>query len=205
MSTHYSATSSASSRVATTSTQPTHPVDNRLRLMIAGIVLGIIGLLCVAGIIFATLRMKRTDRKLFDDSESFTSPLQDMRLDHHHPAAQITPFGSVGDETEGPRFKHIPGSNMRMATRRSDGVWQFHDTKDLFTPAGVSEIDVIPPAKERNPRVHPRTTDSKSSWNLSVHYDRHYQSSNDISLPPPVYGYNYSGYIPPHKVRHCSS
>ncbi|KAJ3851990.1 hypothetical protein EV368DRAFT_82983 [Lentinula lateritia] len=43
-------------------------------------------------------------------------------------AAKITPFNPDATiEGDGPRFVHTPGTNMRIATRLSNGVWQFSE------------------------------------------------------------------------------
>ncbi|KAJ3748307.1 hypothetical protein DFH05DRAFT_549936 [Lentinula detonsa] len=43
-------------------------------------------------------------------------------------AAKITPFNpDATSDGDGPRFVHTPGSNMRIATRLSNGVWQFSE------------------------------------------------------------------------------
>ncbi|KAG6915845.1 hypothetical protein DXG01_009604 [Tephrocybe rancida] len=195
----YAHTSSASSSKATASVQATQPADNRLTIV--GIVLGIIGIILVAGVIFTTLRMKR--RRSTDttgDSESFVSPPPRRRIYRMHPAAHITPFGTPGGDS--PRFKHTPGSDMRIAMRRPDGAWQFSDPRVPFAPAGVSDIDVLPSPSSYSgvlppPHVQARDSDSKMLRDLHYAYDRHYDF--DIDPPPPAYGYDYSGYIPPRK------
>ncbi|KAJ3835424.1 hypothetical protein F5878DRAFT_309581 [Lentinula raphanica] len=43
-------------------------------------------------------------------------------------AAKITPFNPDSTtDGDGPRFVHTPGANMRIATRLSNGVWQFSE------------------------------------------------------------------------------
>ncbi|KAK1223594.1 hypothetical protein PQX77_013523 [Marasmius sp. AFHP31] len=43
-------------------------------------------------------------------------------------AAKITPFGSsTNEEGDGPKFVHIPGQNMRIATRTANGGWTFSE------------------------------------------------------------------------------
>ncbi|KAI0071656.1 hypothetical protein K474DRAFT_1712265 [Panus rudis PR-1116 ss-1] len=49
-------------------------------------------------------------------------------------AARVTPF-SPNTTTEGPRFHHRPGEGMRVATRRSDGGWDFSQPLTLQVPA----------------------------------------------------------------------
>ncbi|KAG6829021.1 hypothetical protein H0H92_005929 [Tricholoma furcatifolium] len=131
-----------------------------------------------------------------------TSPLTGKSLSQHHPAAQITPFGSFGGET--PRFRHTPGSDMRIAIRRPDGAWLFSNPHDPFSPYGVSEIDILPSplsstASLSSPVKSKGGGDSKSLRNLRSDYDHRYDSVLDLPLPPPAYGYDYSGYIPPFK------
>ncbi|KAJ7505763.1 hypothetical protein B0H11DRAFT_2220408 [Mycena galericulata] len=53
-----------------------------------------------------------------------------------HPAAlMITPVEGKGT----PRFVHTPGTNMRIATRRADGAWEFADPRAPFTPAIIAD------------------------------------------------------------------
>ncbi|KAF5374617.1 hypothetical protein D9615_008959 [Tricholomella constricta] len=169
--------------------------QNESQISIIGIVLGVIGALLVAGVIFATLRMKR--RRSLNNAdgseESFVSPKQGRRVDRSHPAALITPFGWPGGET--PRFNHTPGSDMRIAVRRADGAWDFADPRAPFTPSGVSEIDVLPSPSSSTgkllPRVRTKEQESKAS---RYGYDREYDV--EIHPPPPAYGYDYGGYLP---------
>ncbi|KAG6844936.1 hypothetical protein H0H87_002269 [Tephrocybe sp. NHM501043] len=168
-------------------------------------------------------------------NSQYFPPYPRRRLDSNHPAVHITPFGLPDGET--PRFKHTPGSDMRIATRRldggwqfsdpqppftpsgasnrvvpspssskgklppdmriatrgSDGAWQFSDPEAPFTPSGVSDIDVTPSPSSSTgllpPRVSSRDGSSKGS----------YRHESNITLPPPAYGYDYSGHLSPRK------
>ncbi|KAG6834677.1 hypothetical protein H0H93_008086 [Arthromyces matolae] len=128
-----------------------------------------------------------------DDPESFTSPPRRRKLDFHHPATHISPYGShVGEAL---RFQHTPGSDMRIATRRPDGAWQFSDPSSPFTPSGVSELDSSP--KRSYKSSLPKKTKSTLLHNTQFDYAGHYDFV--IDPPPPAYGYDYSGHFPPQK------
>lgn len=178
----------------TSSSQPVTQNDSTTTTV--GIVLGVVGALLVAGVIYATWRMKR--RRSSENADAMESSLvsapQGRSLDRSHPAARITPFGSPEGET--PRFKHTPGADMRIATRRPDGAWHFADPRTPFTPLGVSEIDVLPSPSSSigtlPPRVRTKEQEAKSSRDLHG-YDRDHDV--DINRPPPAYGYDYSGYL----------
>ncbi|KAG5644310.1 hypothetical protein DXG03_008728 [Asterophora parasitica] len=120
-------------------------------------------------------------------SESFISP--GTRLDRSHPAARITPFGHPGGET--PRFNHTPGSDMRIATRRADGAWDFADPRGPFTPTGVGELDVCPSPSSSTGMLPPRIRTNLKDQEFKVsRYDV------EINPPPPAYGQHYGGYLP---------
>lgn len=186
--------SSSSSPLPTSSDQAVP--QNDARINIVGVVLGVAAALLIAGVIYTTLRMKRrrSTTTNVDGSESFVSPPLGTSVDHYHPAARITPFGSPGGET--PRFKHTPGADMRIAMRRPDGAWHFADPRSPFTPSGVSEIDVLPSPSSSTgmlpPRVRMKEHEAKASRDLRYGYDY----DIDLNPPPPAYGYDSGGYLP---------
>ncbi len=143
-----SASASASASSSATSS-PSHDSQGA----ITGAVLGIVGLVLLAGIVFITLRVRR---RRAGDGETVIGPFHGTALlDKDHPAAKIVPFGTPG--TEAHLFRtfvfsflqdarlsrvagHTPGRDMRIAIRRPDGAWDFTDSSQPFTPTGVSDI-----------------------------------------------------------------
>lgn len=75
---------------------------------------------------------------------------------------------------------------MRIAFRRPDGAWHIADSMTPFQPAGVNDIDVLPP---------PSVTTSECSLSLQskewevkkVGYEGGYGFSTHLTLPPPAY------------------
>ncbi|KAL0955553.1 hypothetical protein HGRIS_001792 [Hohenbuehelia grisea] len=157
-STSSSSPSPSSSPTATPIFTQAHASDHRL--VILGATLGVIGALLIALIIFLTARFRVG--KTADDYDVEPTKTADqgpgpgawaraarksMRIRTITPpspaTSRITPFGSPVGERPPPRhaFTHRPGENMRIARRRSDGAWQFSDTRSPFSPSGVSELD----------------------------------------------------------------
>jgi len=158
---------------------------------VIGVVLGIVGILVLGVVVFAVLRLRRR-RPSEHDSKPFTPSVIGL----NHPATRITPFGSPAVET--PRFRHTPGAEMRIATRRPDGAWQFADPEAPFTPSGVSDLEsspasshtTLPPASSRTNLL--KEKESKSAREIRKGYDRF--DSSEVELPPPAYGYEPAGY-----------
>ncbi|KAK7052875.1 hypothetical protein VNI00_004195 [Paramarasmius palmivorus] len=130
--------SSSDSSPSAVSTPYVDPATGDRRMLIAGLVLGFLGLIAVGIIIFWTLRLKAPQFYTLEDPEhSSSSPSDDggvkrhisvkaglkrkatgKLLDRNHIAAKITPFGSN---------VHTPGENMRIASRLPNGAWQFSE------------------------------------------------------------------------------
>jgi len=197
-SSNYYTSSSSPSSVVSTSTKNAPQSENQMTIV--GIILGVVGVILFAGVIYATLRLKRRRSPTAgSDSESFVSSSTGARLDQYHPAARITPFGTPGGET--PRFKHTPGSGMRVAIRRPDGAWEFEDPRRAYTPSSRSDLEFLPsPSSSLGtlpPKVRSKEHEFKSSRDLRYDYDRDYDIDIDISPPPPAYGYDSGGYYMP--------
>ncbi|KAJ7579231.1 hypothetical protein C8J56DRAFT_339967 [Mycena floridula] len=123
------------------------------------------------------------------------------RWSHEGLATRITPFGSRAPET--PRYVHTPGADMRIATRRADGVWEFGDPRAWTpsTPGGVSDIDHTPSPSSASLFSYPRSatpsslgdynkwSDYKGSRKAAMAYED-YEPKPDV-LPPPAYVYGH--------------
>ncbi|KAJ7082998.1 hypothetical protein C8R44DRAFT_822716 [Mycena epipterygia] len=112
-----------------------------------------------------------------------------------HPAAlMITPAEGKGT----PRFIHTPGTNMRIATRRADGAWDFADPRAPFTPAIIPPDATLPTSRNSsaassiNERSSaPRTRSPSPAHSLpyshaSYSYDTRASGSTAELLPPPT-------------------
>ncbi|KAK0479395.1 hypothetical protein EDD18DRAFT_1086450, partial [Armillaria luteobubalina] len=97
-------------------------------------------------------------------------------VDRSHIASRITPFGAPGGET--PQFVHTPGSNMRIANRREDGVWTFSDPRAPFTPQGVGDPTPASPWSSRD----------KKGFRKGA-FDAYEFEPDPSVLPPPAYAY----------------
>ncbi|KAF8911685.1 hypothetical protein CPB84DRAFT_1762612 [Gymnopilus junonius] len=134
-----SSSPSASPSVSASSISDPNPKSDH-RILAVVIILGVVGAFLLYYIVHITLQVKRRQAM---EAES-TGPYQGTLIhSDDHPAAHITPFGSVAGGS-GPRFKHKPGEDMRIALRRPDGAWHFTDSRTPFTPVGVNDLDVAP-------------------------------------------------------------
>ncbi|RPD58085.1 hypothetical protein L226DRAFT_537341 [Lentinus tigrinus ALCF2SS1-7] len=130
MSTSATASSSAS---ATISPQASHSATT----LALGISLAVVGAIVFGGLALYLVRRhyKRTRmRKEWERVEERSSHRRTymVSVDPTHLAARVTPFG-VGvnaPNVEVPKFVHRPGENMRVAYRRSDGGWEFHQSAE---------------------------------------------------------------------------
>lgn len=200
------------------------------QLLVAGVILAIAGAITIGVIVLFVLRMKTRSRLIQpetgtrkDDTSKHrrygSKGLRALTMDH--PASQITPFGSPGGET--PRFRasshlcflgmrshfwtdHTPGENMRIATRRSDGVWTFGDHRAPFNPHGVSDLENTPSPSVSSitpPWVRLRDGDAQSIKSNSTATSnwksrekekerlagKGYGEYDTDTLPPPAYAY----------------
>lgn len=151
------------------------------------VILGIIGAFLVAFVLYITLRLKRRQSNGED-----SGPYQGTVMHSDHPAAQITPFaeGNGRGAGHGPKFHHNPGEDMRIALRRPDGAWHFADSRTPFTPAGVSDIDVLPSPMSSSTSLASYSSrlplKSKKSQEARTARDD-FELSSPIVAPPPAY------------------
>jgi hypothetical protein len=67
---------------------------------------------------------------------------------------------------------------MRIANRRSNGVWEFTNPEGEFSPSGIGDADVkAPPRKERKEK-------EAKGFKLP---SRGYLDAEAIAYPPPAY------------------
>ncbi|KAK0212086.1 hypothetical protein DFS33DRAFT_1278959 [Desarmillaria ectypa] len=160
--------SSSSSSTATVSASPS---STDKRPLITGVTLASIALIVIAIILFFMFRRPKSSSSGSDD---YIFSRRDTVVDRSHIASRITPFGAPGGET--PQFVHTPGSNMRIANRRSDGAWTFSDPRTPFTPRGVGELDLSPASRD------------KKGFRKGA-FDAYEFEPDPSVLPPPAYAY----------------
>lgn len=126
--------------LATSQTPSGSPTQDHLdrRILILGITLVILSLLLMGCIVFV-LRMK-----YHRSGDGFLSFSRRTVIEPRHPASRIISYGSRGNETPRFGYSHTPGSNMRLANRRSDGVWQFSELNSPLTPGDGSDLELSP-------------------------------------------------------------
>ncbi|KAJ8697216.1 hypothetical protein PTI98_007014 [Pleurotus ostreatus] len=144
------------------------PSTNDSRVVVLGVVLGIVAAILIAGIIYMTLRFRRKQSDSPDPSKADhrPGPSYGTSLSSNHFAARITPFGALGAGGEAPQFgeysylsasrhapivlapasAHRPGENMRVAIRRADGGWQFLDQRSPRSPGSFDVHDTPLPS-----------------------------------------------------------
>ncbi|KAJ7675920.1 hypothetical protein DFH06DRAFT_1318060 [Mycena polygramma] len=110
-----------------------------------------------------------------------------------HPAAlMITPENGKGT----PRFVHTPGTNMRIATRRSDGAWEFADPRAPFAPAIIADASDAAHTQSRSSSPanfgadelssDPRAPSPLGARNSPYSYASPVPGSSSQLLPPPT-------------------
>ncbi|KAE9395400.1 hypothetical protein BT96DRAFT_154403 [Gymnopus androsaceus JB14] len=147
MSSTFTSTSNSTASSSPISNSGSNSGDSK-RLVITGVILGILGAIGVGLILWWTMRMKpkvpyeeeasepasRPQSK--SQSHSRTTSISTRRTNitrkskslHLANAPKITPFNPLtSQDVAGPRFVHTPGTNMRIATRLSNGIWQFSE------------------------------------------------------------------------------
>ncbi|KAF8805200.1 hypothetical protein BYT27DRAFT_7192928 [Phlegmacium glaucopus] len=142
-------------------------------------------------IIYITVRLKRRR------PDEASGPYKGTLVHHDHPAAQISPFGGGGPHSGRtiPQFEHTPGTDMRIAFRRPDGAWHFADSRTPFTPSGVKDIDVHPPASPStsffsfNSKIPSnKEREVKAARDLYKGYGSEFDfETNPFAPPPPAY------------------
>ncbi|KAJ7727362.1 hypothetical protein B0H16DRAFT_257242 [Mycena metata] len=147
---------------------------------IVPIIIAIVAVLLLVSLMLFVLRFRRQTKKKFNGKEVQAGET----VSRTHPAAlMITPAEGKGT----PRFVHTPGTNMRIASRRSDGAWEFADPRAPFTPAIIA--DASDAASSRNSSALSLAPTERSSdptgpySHMSYGYAR--GSASDL-LPPPT-------------------
>ncbi|KAF8622945.1 hypothetical protein AX15_006621 [Amanita polypyramis BW_CC] len=181
---------------ASPSKSPQASQDDTHIAIIATVVV-VVGLLAIGAATFFFLRW-RSRRTGYDPEQR---PRTSTAVDRSHVAARITPYGSTSNLV--PRFNHTPGADMRIATRRPDGAWEFSFPGSSFTPSGVREIEPAsstssvpstPSSLEppKSPAQLMKERESKAARLIRKGYDD--REFDEESPPPPAYAHE-SAYL----------
>ncbi|KAJ3904717.1 hypothetical protein F5879DRAFT_45844 [Lentinula edodes] len=93
-------------------------------------------------------------------------------------AAKITPFNPDATiEGDGPRFVHTPGANMRIATRLSNGVWQFSEP----VRGALGQMHPLAAASQASLLLQTQNLDTASSPSLP--YSPYLTPTSNLSNP----------------------
>ncbi|KAK7023046.1 hypothetical protein R3P38DRAFT_2957225 [Favolaschia claudopus] len=104
-----------------------------------------------------------------------------------HPSALM-----ISDGKGSPRFVHTPGTNMRIATRRPDGAWEFADPRAPFTPALIaddaasSRYSSVASLSLNEPILHPLDRSPSPFQNSPYMLPGSVPGSSSDLLPPPT-------------------
>ncbi|KAJ7205648.1 hypothetical protein C8J57DRAFT_369331 [Mycena rebaudengoi] len=177
-----------------TSSSPSSPAKNTPKStvpIIIAVVAAVVIVICLGMLAFHLRRQKKN--KIRDVPARRGKEVQAGEIvSRTHPAAlMITPADGKGT----PRFIHTPGTNMRIASRRSDGAWEFADPRAPFTPAIIADPSDLARPTSRNsaavdssdsmdppPSRAPNTPYSHASYS----YDSPVPGSSNALLPPPT-------------------
>ncbi|RDX43744.1 hypothetical protein OH76DRAFT_1409837 [Lentinus brumalis] len=124
-------TSAAASPSATPTISP--QASHSATTLALGISLAVVAALVFGGLALYFVRRRNKQKRVRERTEELSSNRRTymVSVDPNHLAARVTPFG-VGvnaPDVEVPKFVHRPGENMRVAYRRSDGGWEFHQAE----------------------------------------------------------------------------
>ncbi|KAJ7062337.1 hypothetical protein C8F01DRAFT_128113 [Mycena amicta] len=138
-----STTSSSSS--STTTNPPSSTSSTTLIQIVIVVVCGVLLLCLIMFIIFRRRQNKKQIRKaqapMRKEPEVQVQVQAGEIVSRTHPAALMI---TAADGKGTPRFVHTPGTNMRTATRRADGAWEFSDPRAPFAPSIIADASERP-------------------------------------------------------------
>ncbi|KAJ7465118.1 hypothetical protein FB451DRAFT_1402838 [Mycena latifolia] len=157
------------------------------------IVISVVAVLLLASLMLLTFHFRRQNKKKISAAQARKGrEIQaGETVSRTHPAAlMITPAEGKGT----PRFVHTPGTNMRIASRRSDGAWEFADPRAPFTPAIIADAaDAALPASRTSSATnsvinerssHPRDPSPSRARSPYSHASCETPGSSTELLPP---------------------
>ncbi|KAJ7766507.1 hypothetical protein DFH07DRAFT_343973 [Mycena maculata] len=166
--------------VPSSSPSPSSTPANAPSSAVIPITISVIAVVLLVSLMFITLHFRRKNNKSISAAQARKGreAQPGETVSRPHPAAlMITPAEGKGT----PRFVHTPGTNMRIATRRPDGAWEFADPRAPFTPAIIADSADALPARN-SARDHSPSRAHNSPYSHAG-YDAVPGSSSEL-LPP---------------------
>ncbi|KAM5545237.1 hypothetical protein V8D89_001348 [Ganoderma adspersum] len=175
------------------------PAQSHSTSLALGISLAVVGSLVLGGLAFYFIRRHLRSKRAQERAAEISSHRRTymVSVDPSHLAARVTPFG-VGvnaPDVEVPKFVHTPGENMRIAYRRSDGGWSFHEAMKQANQANQANQASGSGDLQRNgtrSTMYSRPKDKQlRPGELTT---RGYVETDFEGNPPPAYHYDESAY-----------
>ncbi|KAJ6602221.1 hypothetical protein B0H10DRAFT_663399 [Mycena sp. CBHHK59/15] len=172
------ATPSSASPSPSSSSAPSNAPSHAIPVAIAAI-----AVLFLVSLMLLALHFRRQNKK--KTSAAQTRKGREVHagetVSRTHPAAlMITPAEGKGT----PRFVHTPGTNMRIATRRADGAWEFADPRAPFTPAIIADAADAPPSVRNSAAAATLEPPPSRASNSPYSHASYEPGSTAVLLPP---------------------
>ncbi|KAJ7877006.1 hypothetical protein B0H13DRAFT_993766 [Mycena leptocephala] len=175
--------------VALSSPSPSSAASKAPASPIVPIIVAAVAALLLVSAMLLTFHFRRQNKKKMDTARAARKGREvqagETVLRTHPATLMVLPPHGEGN----PRFVHTPGTNMRIATRRADGAWEFADPRAPFTPAIIADASDAALPANRNSAVSTAESSSDPSHNSPYSYasygDQTPGSSSQL-LPPPT-------------------
>lgn len=164
-----------SSLTATPTSTDAHQDDkgNKGTITLA-VCLALLSVLLLGGIFAFTWRMRQRAKAGLEGFHNLDAHA--TVVGPRHLASRVTPFGT--------RDAHQPGRNMRVATRRPDGAWDFTVPATPINPfQGVDEPEPEPAARPRPSKASQASRPKLPKLGSGTGY----LDPDGVTLPPPAY------------------
>jgi hypothetical protein len=136
--------------------------------------LTVLAVILLGGIFAFTWRMRRRAKAGLEGFHNLDS--HSTVVGPRHLASRVTPFGT--------RDAHQPGKNMRVATRRPDGAWDFTVPETPINPfSGVNEVEPEPVQRPRPSKASQASRPKLAALKSGAGY----LDPDGVALPPPAY------------------
>jgi len=177
--------SSITIALSSSSTPSSVPSGGSNAAIAVGVAIAVVAVIIVGASLFFFLRRRRLNSRVETSNKGHRVTI----LDASHPASHVTPFPSRAmfaisqtHNHDGPRFSHRPGEGMKVASRRSDGGWDFSQPLDVSSPFSKSTDNIPSPSST----VFSLQTKKEHKVPGQI-TTRGYIEADPEGLPPPAY------------------